>query len=71
MQTYIQHGLPLAPRMEISYVVKGAKKWEVDPERTPQSSMNQNTQGCWRRLGGRWRFVQLVYGQMWIMLNPV
>jgi hypothetical protein len=37
VQTYIKHGLPLAPRMEISYVVKGAKKWEVDPERTPQS----------------------------------
>jgi hypothetical protein len=25
---------PLAPEMEISYVVKDAKKWEVDPERT-------------------------------------
>lgn len=27
-------GLPLAPGMEISYVAKDARMWEVDPERT-------------------------------------
>ncbi len=27
-------GLPLAPGLEIAYVVKDAKKWDVDPERT-------------------------------------
>ena len=26
-------GLPLAPGMEIGYVVKDARRWEVDPER--------------------------------------
>ena len=30
----MKQGLPLAPGMEISYVVKDSKKWEVDPERT-------------------------------------
>ncbi len=30
----MMHGLPLAPGMEIAYVVKDAKKWEVDPART-------------------------------------
>jgi hypothetical protein len=34
VQAYIKQGLSLAPGMEISYVVKDAKKWEVDPERT-------------------------------------
>jgi len=27
-------GLPLARGLDIAYVVKDAKKWEVDPERT-------------------------------------
>jgi len=27
----MKQGLPLAPGMEIGYVVKDAKKWEVDP----------------------------------------
>ena len=26
--------IPLAPGMEIGYVIRGARKWEVDPERT-------------------------------------
>jgi hypothetical protein len=30
----MKQGLPLAPGMEIAYVVRDAKKWEVDPERT-------------------------------------
>ena len=34
MQAHIKQGLPLAPGMEIAYVVKDAKKWEVDPART-------------------------------------
>jgi len=33
VQAYIKQGLPLAPGMEIGYVVKDAMKWEVDPER--------------------------------------
>ena len=33
MQAYQKRGLPLAPGMEIGYVVTDATKWEVDPER--------------------------------------
>ena len=31
---HMKQGIPLAPGMEIGYVVKDAKKWEVGPERT-------------------------------------
>jgi hypothetical protein len=31
VQAHMKQGLPLAPGMEIAYVVKDAKKWEVDP----------------------------------------
>jgi len=34
VQAYVKQGIPLAPGMEIGYVVKDAKKWEVDPEKT-------------------------------------
>jgi hypothetical protein len=34
VQAHMKHGLPLAPGMQIGYVVKDAHKWEVDPERT-------------------------------------
>jgi hypothetical protein len=34
VQAHTKQGLPLAPGMEIAYVVKDAKKWEVDPART-------------------------------------
>lgn len=34
VQAYANQGIPLAPGMEIGYVVKDAKRWEVDPERT-------------------------------------
>jgi DNA polymerase I len=33
VQAYIKKGLPLAQGMELAYVVKKAKKWEVDPAR--------------------------------------
>jgi DNA polymerase I len=33
VQAYQKRGLPLAPGMEIGYVVTDATKWEVDPER--------------------------------------
>jgi hypothetical protein len=32
--THQKQGIPLAPGMEIGYVVKDAKKWEVEPEKT-------------------------------------
>jgi DNA polymerase, archaea type len=34
VQAHIKQGLPLAPGMEIGYVIRNARKWEVDPERT-------------------------------------
>jgi len=34
VEAHIKQGISLAPGMEIGYVVKDAKKWEVDPERT-------------------------------------
>ena len=33
MQAYKKRGLPLAPEMEIGYVVTDATKWEEDTER--------------------------------------
>ena len=34
VQAYIKEGLPVAPGMEIDYVIRDACRWEVDPERT-------------------------------------
>ena len=34
VQAHMKQGLPLAPGMEIGYVIRDARKWEVDPERT-------------------------------------
>jgi len=34
VQAHLKQGIPLAPGMEIGYVVKDAKKWDVEPERT-------------------------------------
>jgi DNA polymerase, archaea type len=34
VQAYEKQGIPLAPGMEIDYVVKDAGRWEVEPERT-------------------------------------
>ena len=31
---HMKQGIPLAPGMEVSYVIRDARKWEVDPERT-------------------------------------
>jgi DNA polymerase I len=34
VQAQMKQGLPLAPGMEIGYVIKDARRWEVAPERT-------------------------------------
>ncbi|MGD0952366.1 MAG: hypothetical protein ABR985_08215 [Methanotrichaceae archaeon] len=34
MEAHVKQGIPLAPGMEISYVIRDARKWEVAPERT-------------------------------------
>jgi DNA polymerase elongation subunit (family B) len=33
-QAHIKQGIQLAPGMEIGYVIRDARKWEVNPERT-------------------------------------
>ena len=40
VQAHMRQGFPLAPAIEISYVVRDAKKWEADTRRgQPMSSM--------------------------------
>ena len=34
VQAHLRQGISLAPGMEMGYVVRDAKKWEADPERT-------------------------------------
>jgi hypothetical protein len=34
VQAHMKQGIPLAPGMEICYVIRDARRWEVDPERT-------------------------------------
>ena len=34
VKAHMKQGIPLAPGMEIGYVIRDARKWEVDPERT-------------------------------------
>jgi len=36
VQAHLKQGIPLAPGMEIGYVVKDAKKWDVEPEKTAE-----------------------------------
>ncbi len=36
VQAHMKQGMPLAPGMEIGYVIRDAHKWEVDPERTSE-----------------------------------
>jgi hypothetical protein len=56
VQAHMKLGFPLAPGMEIAYVVKDAIKWEVDPERSALCSMLPIMESCLRRLGWRLRF---------------
>jgi hypothetical protein len=34
VEAHIKQGIPLASGMEMGYVIRDARKWEVDPERT-------------------------------------
>jgi hypothetical protein len=55
VQAHIWQGIPLAPGMEIGYVIRDAREWEVDPERTASKfdAAYCITEDCWRRLGER------------------
>ena len=57
VQAHMKQGIPLAPGMEIGYVIRDARKWEVDPKRMRRSSMLHTKEGCLRRLEERQRCV--------------
>jgi len=38
--------------MEIGYVIRDARKWQVDPKRTASKLDAVTIEVCWRRLGG-------------------
>ena len=60
VQAHIKQGYPLAPGMEIGYVVRDAKKWEVDPERTA----SEFDSGYYRRLLEKaWEEVAFVFSR--------
>ena len=46
VQAHLKQGFPLAPGMEIGYVIRDARKWETDPERTA----SEFDAGYYRRL---------------------
>jgi len=57
VQAHIKHGLPLAPGMEIGYVIKDARKWEVDPERTASEFDAVYYRGLLEKVWGEVSFV--------------
>ena len=52
VQAHLKQGMPLAPGMEIGYVVKDAKKWEVDPARTASEFDADLSKAAGEGLGG-------------------
>jgi hypothetical protein len=50
VQDHMKQRLPLAPGMEISYVIRDAYKWEIDKEKAASESMLSTMEGYWRRL---------------------
>jgi hypothetical protein len=53
VQAHLKQGLPLAPGMEMSYAVRDAAKWEVDPERTASEFDVAYYQGLLDKAWGR------------------
>ena len=62
MQAHIKQGMPLEPGMEISYVVKDAMKWEVDPARTASEFDAAYYRGL---LGKAWEEASLGFDKDW------
>ena len=59
-QAHLRQGIPLAPGMEIGYVVRDAKKWEADPERTARGF----DAGYYRKLLEKaWEEAAFVFGE--------
>jgi hypothetical protein len=59
VQAHMKQGIPLAPGMEIAYVVKDASKWEVDPARTASEFDAAYYRGL---LGKAWEEAAFVFG---------
>ncbi len=58
VQVHMKQGIPLAPGMEIGYVIRDARKWEVDPERTASKFDAAYYRGL---LGKAWGEVAFVF----------
>jgi len=54
VQAHMKQGIPLAPGMEISYVVRNARGGRWIHIGLHLSSMLRTIEGCWRRLGQKW-----------------
>ena len=57
VQAHMKQRLPLAPGMEIGYVVRDAHKWEVDPERTASKFDAAYYRGSLEKAWGEVEFV--------------
>ena len=59
VQAHMKQEIPLAPGMEIGYVIRDAKKWEVDPERTDSGVMRIIIEPTFRTSSHQFIFLQL------------
>ena len=57
VQVHMKQGIPLAPGMEIGYVIRDARKWEVDPERTASKFDGSYYRGLLEKAWGEAVFV--------------
>ena len=57
VQAHMKQGIPLAPGMEIGYVIRDARKWEVDPERTASKFDSVYYRGLLEKAWGETVFV--------------
>jgi DNA polymerase I len=66
VHAHMKQGVPLAPGMEIGFVIRDARKWEVDPERTA----SKFDAGYYRGLLEKaWSEAAFVFTQM--MTSPI
>jgi len=57
VQAHLKQGLPLAQRMKISYVIRDARKWVVDPERSASEFDAVHYRGLLEKAWGKAAFV--------------
>ena len=65
VQAHLRQGIPLAPGMEMGYVVRDARKWKADPERTATGFLIPGITGSC--LGKAWEEAAFVFreGASW------